>query len=124
MSDRDIVKTFPSCTVVFQNEGRLSLDMHSHEEHQVIIPLRGDISFATAEHSLIQVGLGRMAMIPASLSHSFHVDKNKGERLILYVHPQVWSLGDAKDTVLPAKGRRVNSQPDNGRIGIVYAKLL
>lgn len=86
---RDIAVIFPGLYLVHQNLPEKKVDFHSHAEHLIFIPLRGEIRVLTPERTL-KAGPGKMVYLPAGLPHAFDSSQVLGERLIAMVSPKLW----------------------------------
>jgi AraC-like DNA-binding protein len=87
---QDIVVRFPGVMIVHHNKPGQKLDVHAHDEHHLIIPLRGEVRLIT-DGNESRFGPGRMAYIPPQVEHGFvSTNPKEGERLILFFTNAFW----------------------------------
>ncbi len=87
---RDVSAEFPGLFVVHHNKPKSRVERHSHREHHLIIPLRGE-SWVRIEDTTFSFGPGKMLYIPSGLEHEFVSSNQKeGERLIALVGDALW----------------------------------
>jgi AraC-like DNA-binding protein/mannose-6-phosphate isomerase-like protein (cupin superfamily) len=86
----DIEVQFSEFTIIHHNKPGQQTPLHQHQEHQLIIPLRGEFRMRENQN-LIAVGPGRMVYIPSQLPHEFlATNKKEGERIICLIKPSLW----------------------------------
>lgn len=85
----DIAAEFTGLTIVHHNLPASEVDIHSHEEHEIIIPLSGEMTFQFEGITLV-CGTGKMIYIPPGKTHSFKSSKVGGERVLALVSHKAW----------------------------------
>ncbi|MGB0454483.1 MAG: helix-turn-helix domain-containing protein [Bacteriovoracaceae bacterium] len=88
----DIAINHPGIFIVHHNKPGKALDSHTHDEHHLIIPLKGEITVKTRT-SEMTLGPGKMIYIAPNASHAFNSSEAKGERLICNIDPSFWPDG-------------------------------
>lgn len=87
---RDIAEQFKGLFVVHHNKPGSKVAEHSHAEHHLIIPLRGE-SRLKIDGTEWAFGPGKMAYLPTGLVHEFLATNQKeGERLIAMLDHSLW----------------------------------
>ena len=96
---RDLAKKFPGLFVVHHNKPGDQVKKHEHQEHHLIVPLRGEVHLEV-EGKTMAFGPGSMAYIPSKCEHHFLSSNQKeGERLIALVEPSLWkNVGGSKES--------------------------
>lgn len=81
---------FPGVLIIHQKvKGRVK-GLHLHDEHEVFLPLQGEITLKSADE-VVSAGPGKMIYVPPGCKHSFHSSSsNQGERLILIMESSAW----------------------------------
>lgn len=100
---KDITTSFPGVVLVHHNLPGITLPSHDHSEHEIFIPLLGEISFEF-EHVRLVCGPGKMVYIPPKTKHSFRCSSVLGERVIALVDDEKWKLsasGSYEPCMLP-----------------------
>ena len=101
----DLAAQFPGLFLVHHNKPGDHVNSHHHDEHHLIVPLRGEVSIRTADATVV-VAPGRMIYIPSTLEHEFHsTNEKEGERLIALIDRRLWERVDGARSplrVLPA----------------------
>src|ERR1700749_2851530 len=101
---QDIAVTAAGLYVVHQNLPGKQEPAHAHAEHQLLIPLSGEIQVEAGD-SAWTIGPGRMIYVPPQVEHSFQSAAAQGERLIALIKAQAWTAAEgptAPVTALPA----------------------
>lgn len=80
----DTIQDLGDVMIVHQNQPGLSLEPHRHPEHQIIIPLQGEV-LVSSNNLEYRSGPGQMIYIPSGVHHGFSSANPKGERLIFYL---------------------------------------
>lgn len=87
---QDIAIQFPGLFVVHHNKPKSRVEKHSHKEHHLIIPLRGELKIQF-EDKQWSFGPGKMAYIASKQEHEFFSSNEKeGERLIALIDEKLW----------------------------------
>src|SRR4051812_30339780 len=88
---QDISAHFPGVLIIHQKITGSRITEHNHAEHEIFLPLQGEIEIAIGQGTL-KAGPGRMIYLPAQTPHSFSASRNSsGERLILLVEKAAWN---------------------------------
>lgn len=69
--------------VVHQNLPKRVVASHSHDMHEIILPLAGKIKVAPTEGNAVNAQRGEMVLIPASITHSYEVKGADAEQVIV-----------------------------------------
>lgn len=95
--DTDIAVKLPGILIIHQKIKGREKGSHIHDEHEIFLPLQGEISIKSAGKAIL-AGPGKMIYIPPKTEHTFHSkSSNLGERLILIVDNKKWKdLGGEK----------------------------
>lgn len=99
----DIVAEFPDLLLIHHNLPGSHIEEHCHDEHEVIIPLYGELHFEFSGESVV-AGPGKMVYVPPGGQHSFKSAVSQGERLIALVSNKLWKkhgCGTFAERVLP-----------------------
>jgi AraC-like DNA-binding protein len=89
-SGRDIAVQFPGLFVVHHNKPGQHTAAHAHDDHHLIVPLRGEARLLVNGEEW-SFGPGRMAYLPAQCEHEFlSTNTKEGERLIALIDPKLW----------------------------------
>lgn len=103
---KDIAHQFPGLFVVHHNKPEAFVAKHAHQEHHLIIPLRGE-SCLLVEGKEWRFGPSKMAYIAANTEHEFRSTNSKeGERLIAMIEPSIWKKlkgGKHHSTLIPTQ---------------------
>jgi AraC-like DNA-binding protein/mannose-6-phosphate isomerase-like protein (cupin superfamily) len=87
---QDIVAKFPGILIIHQKIRANTVEKHLHEEHEIFLPLQGEIRIQLGDKTL-SAGPGRMIYLPPNLEHSFQSSSNtQGERLIFFIDSKEW----------------------------------
>jgi AraC-like DNA-binding protein len=87
---QDITAQFPGILIIHQKIRGNVVGLHRHDEHELFLPLQGEIRIQAGEN-LLKAGPGKMIYLPPSLAHSFQASSSsQGERLILIVESKAW----------------------------------
>ncbi len=101
---QDITVEFPYMTLIHQKVPGRELGRHVHKEHELFIPLQGEITVSYGE-KVLHCGAGKMLFIPAGLDHSFSSSASgHGERIICLLSKKLLSNKNETDlypSVLP-----------------------
>ncbi len=90
---QDITAKFPGILIIHQKIRGNTVGQHRHDEHELFLPLQGEIQIQAGE-SLLKAGPGKMIYLPPDLEHTFQAGSSaQGERLILIVEKKVWKNG-------------------------------
>ena len=103
---QDISTEFPGLLLIHQKIPGRTVDSHAHEEHELFVPLQGEIAISLADGRKLAAGPGRMIYLPPGMPHSFlAAGSGQGERLIAIVDPRQWKVlggGRHEASVLPS----------------------
>jgi len=86
----DLAVDLQGVTLVHQNQPRFWVHEHSHEQHEVLIPLSGtfELTLADKKHHVMPE---QMFWLPEGTKHAFASDAStQGERLIILFEPELW----------------------------------
>ena len=87
---QDISVEFPGLFIVHQKIPGKRADTHDHAEHELFIPLQGEIKIRLESHELA-CGPGRMIYLPPQVAHSFESSAvGQGERIIAIIDEKAW----------------------------------
>jgi AraC-like DNA-binding protein/mannose-6-phosphate isomerase-like protein (cupin superfamily) len=87
---KDIASEFPGVVIIHQKIRELVLDTHLHAQHELFLPLQGEIRVRVGAGAL-RAGPGKMIYLPPGTDHAFEASgQGQGERLILLVEPSAW----------------------------------
>ncbi len=94
---QDITAQFPGVLIIHQKIRGNTVGTHQHEEHELFIPLQGEIQIQVpAKNQLLTGGPGKMIYLPPHTDHSFQSNESaQGERLILFVEDKFWKSSEA-----------------------------
>lgn len=91
---QDIAVQLKGLFVVHHNKPASRVSRHSHKEHHLILPLRGE-SRVEISGTPWSFGPGKMVYIPSGTVHEFLATNQKeGERLIALLEDSVWKKVD------------------------------
>jgi AraC-like DNA-binding protein len=91
---QDIAVQLKGLFVVHHNKPASRVSRHSHKEHHLILPLRGE-SRVEINGTPWSFGPGKMVYIPSGTEHEFLATNQKeGERLIALLEDSVWKKVD------------------------------
>lgn len=94
---QDIAAKFPGVLIIHQKIRGNTVDRHQHDEHELFLPLQGEIKIQSQE-DLLKAGPGKMIYLPPGLEHSFQAASSaQGERLIFIVDAKTWKLSGGGD---------------------------
>ncbi|MEO5667778.1 MAG: helix-turn-helix domain-containing protein [Bdellovibrionota bacterium] len=103
---RDIAVEFNGLFVVHHNKPGSKVDRHSHKEHHLILPLRGESRIEIGAE-VWTFGPGKMLYIPSNTEHEFLATNQKeGERLIALLNDSLWKKVEGSKSLpqlLPAQ---------------------
>lgn len=86
----DIAIKFPGILLIHQKIKARLKGNHNHSEHEIFLPLQGEITIKTDEETL-SAGPGKMIYVPPGIDHSFSsAGSNEGERLIFIIENKKW----------------------------------
>lgn len=92
---QDIVVEYPGLMIIHQKVPGRELGSHTHKEHEIFIPLQGEIS-VIADDQKKTAGSGRTLYVPPNLQHSFSSSaQGEGERIILLIENRLWKKSSA-----------------------------
>ena len=100
---KDIAAEFPGLFLIHHNLPGSKLEQHTHHEHEIFIPLNGELHFDFDGQTII-AGPGRMVYIPPGKPHAFNSATTQGERLIALVSDKIWKRCEGRsysERVLP-----------------------
>ncbi len=87
---QEILAKFPGILIIHQKMRGKNKGRHHHTDHEVFVPLQGEIAVLFDEKEL-KAGAGKMIYIPPGVEHTFtSTEKAEGERLYFFVEPKVW----------------------------------
>ncbi len=87
---QDITITFPNIVIIHQKVPGRELGRHCHKEHELFIPLQGELTVSYDDKSLT-CGSGKMLYVPPNLEHSFSsTSSGQGERIICLFSDKLW----------------------------------
>jgi AraC-like DNA-binding protein len=102
---QEIVARFPGILIIHQKMRGKKKGEHQHDEHEIFIPLQGEIGVEFDDFEL-KAGAGKMIYIPPGVDHRFSSSKEaEGERLYFFIDTKTWDkLGGSLSApkVLPA----------------------
>ncbi len=102
---QDIAAKFPGILIIHQKVQGMHKPRHEHEDHEIFIPLSGEIHIQL-EDQLLKAGPGKMIYLPPGIEHSFSSSSDsEGERLICLMENKTWQKylgGDFPASTLPA----------------------
>lgn len=102
----DLVTSFPGIIIIHQKIPGKVKGEHQHGEHEFFLPLQGEISVSTADHTA-KAGPGHMLYVPPDIIHSFTSSaQGAGERIICLIDQKIWKKQFTKG--FPPTGMRVN----------------
>ncbi len=104
---QDITAQFPGILIIHQKIRGNSVHSHEHDrEHEVFLPLQGEIQIQVKDGPLLKAGPGKMVYMPPNVEHSFtSSSSSQGERLIFILDHKAWRAnrgGKFKPSVLSA----------------------
>lgn len=86
----DLSAAFPGVFLIHQKIRGSRFDEHEHAEHEIFLPLQGEIRIRAGEQ-LLRAGPGRMIYLPPGAKHEFESSaKAEGERLIVLIEGKTW----------------------------------
>jgi AraC-like DNA-binding protein len=86
----DVTAEFPGLFIIHQRIRGKDVEAHQHDDHEVFLPLKGEIRIRLANAELA-CGPGKQIYLPPNTPHSFVSSKTaSGERLIFIVEPKAW----------------------------------
>lgn len=89
---QDLSARFPGIVIIHQKIRGKVVGDHAHEEHELFLPLQGEIQIGASGRTL-KAGPGKMIYLPAGQTHSFQsATSAQGERLILLVDQKIWKM--------------------------------
>lgn len=87
---QDISAEFPGIQIIHQKIPGKRTETHDHLEHELFIPLQGEIKIRLESRELI-CGPGRMIYLPPKLAHSFESSSaGQGERVFTIINDKYW----------------------------------
>jgi len=87
---QDISAEFPGIYIVHQKIPGGKAETHDHLEHELFIPLQGEIKIRLESRDLV-CGPGRMIYLPPKTSHAFESSSaGQGERIIAIINEKYW----------------------------------
>lgn len=87
---RDLIIELEHLTIIHQKDPGGKMDVHTHDRHEIFIPLQGEITVHFA-HVDLTCGAGKSLYIPPQVDHSFTSNQSgQGERMILLFSDQLW----------------------------------
>lgn len=87
---QDIAVELPGAVIIHQKIQGYAVEEHVHEEHELFLPLQGEISVKAGSEEW-KAGPGKMLYIPPKITHTFAAGKSgSGERLIFILSPELW----------------------------------
>jgi AraC-like DNA-binding protein len=87
---QDFAASFPGILIVHQKIRGNAVGQHRHDEHELFLPLQGEIRIRT-EEDWLKAGPGKMIYLPPGVKHLFQATPSgPGERLILIVEDKLW----------------------------------
>lgn len=87
---QDISIQFPGLLIIHQKVPGKELGRHTHDEHEIFIPLQGEISVEFGG-KVVGCSSGKMLYVPPGLDHGFSsASKGEGERVIFLVSDKLW----------------------------------
>jgi AraC-like DNA-binding protein/mannose-6-phosphate isomerase-like protein (cupin superfamily) len=87
---QDIAATFNGVTIIHQKIRHHSVKLHQHDDHEIFLPLQGEIQIETKE-GILKAGPGKMIYLPPETPHSFTSNSSQeGERLIVIIENTIW----------------------------------
>lgn len=86
---KDIATSFPGIFLVHHNLPGSRLPEHAHDEHEIFVPLLGELRFQFEQQTLV-CGPGKMVYIPPGHQHSFQSSDIHGERIIALIDDKKW----------------------------------
>lgn len=87
---QDIAIEFPGAVIIHQKIQHYEVEEHIHEEHELFLPLQGEITVQALGQEL-KAGPGKMLYLPAGTPHTFQSGKSgQGERLIFILTEKLW----------------------------------
>lgn len=102
---QEIIAKFPGILIIHQKIRGKRKGEHQHSEHEIFIPLQGEIGVKFEDKEL-KAGVGKMIYIPPGVDHTFtSSDNSEGERLYFFVEPKIWNkMGgiESLPQILPA----------------------
>lgn len=91
----DITAELPGVVIIHQRIRGREVETHVHDEHEIFLPLRGEIRVRLESGEELSAGPGKLLYLPPRLRHSFRSsDSGSGERMILIVQPRVWTANE------------------------------
>ena len=97
---QDILVKHPNLFIIHQKVPGRELGKHSHKEHEIFIPLQGEIIVTCMDKSA-SAGPGKLLYVPPNLEHSFSSSAHgEGERVILLISDKAWRKSTS-NTYLP-----------------------
>ncbi len=93
----EIVAEFPGVLIIHQKVPSRVVGHHQHDEHEIFIPLQGEIAITYREETF-KAGPGRMLYVPPEIEHSFTSSaQGSGERIILLIQEKLWKKHSATE---------------------------
>lgn len=87
---QEIVAKLPNLLIIHQKFPGRELGRHIHKEHEVFIPLQGEIK-VEFEQKRVTGSNGKMLYVPPNIEHSFSSSASgEGERVILLIEDRLW----------------------------------
>lgn len=87
---QDASAKFPGIFIIHQKIRGKVVDRHRHDEHEIFLPLQGEIQIQALDQ-VLKAGPGKMIYLPPGVDHSFQsADSSQGERLIFILDDKAW----------------------------------
>ncbi len=87
---QEVIAKFPGILIIHQKIRGKRKRRHHHEDHEIFIPLQGEIG-VHFEAGELKAGQGKMIYIPAGVEHVFTSTENAdGERLYFFIDTKMW----------------------------------
>lgn len=88
---QEVIAKFPGILIIHQKIRGKRKGKHHHEDHEIFIPLQGEIG-VQFESGELKAGQGKMIYIPPGVEHVFtSSDNSEGERLYFFINTKMWS---------------------------------
>lgn len=86
----DLISQFQGLTIIHQKIPGHEVGRHSHDEHELFMPLQGEITIQY-DNKVVKAGPGRMLYVPPELDHRFSsTAQGSGERVIVLISDMLW----------------------------------
>lgn len=82
--------TLKEVIIIHQNLIKRVVTRHTHDWHEIILPLAGLVKVNCKDGTLCQARRGEMVIIPADLAHAYEASGSDAEQVILLFNP-VWA---------------------------------